>query len=70
MLEQLAGFDDLLTFQDRIRLDVLRNRVLLLEGKQEPALDGLRKLAERAQRSGNMDLAAEIWRLIAESLAK
>ncbi|AQZ68460.1 regulatory protein [[Actinomadura] parvosata subsp. kistnae] len=70
MLEQLAGFDDLLTFQDRIRLDVLRNRVLLLEGKQEPALDGLRKLAEQAQQSGNMDLAAEIWRLIAESLAK
>ncbi|WP_377269040.1 helix-turn-helix domain-containing protein [Peterkaempfera sp. SMS 1(5)a] len=70
VLDQLVGFDDLLTYQDRIRLDVLRNRVLLLEGEQAPALAGLRKLAEQAQQSGNMDLAAEIWRLVAESLAK
>lgn len=70
ILDQLVGFDDLLTYQDRLRLDVLRNRVLLVEGKQAAALDGLRELAEQAQQSGNMDLAAEIWRLVAESLAK
>ncbi|MFB4271212.1 helix-turn-helix domain-containing protein [Nonomuraea sp. GTA35] len=70
VLDQLVGFDDLLPYQERIRLDVLRNRVLLLEGEQATALDGLRKLAEQAQQSGNMDLAAEIWRLVAESLAK
>jgi transcriptional regulator with XRE-family HTH domain len=70
LLDQLVCFDDLLSYQDRIRLDVLRNRVLLLEGEQAPALAGLRELAEQAQRSGNMDLAAEIWRLVAESLAK
>jgi hypothetical protein len=70
VLDQLVGFDDLLPYQERIRLDVLRNRVLLLEGEQAAALDGLRKLAEQAQQSGNMDLAAEIWRLVAESLAK
>ncbi|MEV0228262.1 helix-turn-helix domain-containing protein [Nonomuraea sp. NPDC050786] len=70
LLDRLTGFDDLLPYQERIRLDVLRNRVLLLEGEQDPALAGLRKLAEQAQQSGNMDLAAEIWRLVAESLAK
>ena len=61
--------DGLLHCQERIRLDVLRNRVLLMEGEQAAALAGLRELAEQAQRSGNMDLAAEIWRLVAESLA-
>ncbi|MED7928047.1 helix-turn-helix transcriptional regulator [Nonomuraea sp. LP-02] len=70
VLDRLAGFDDLLTYQERMRLDVLRNRVLLLEGEQDAALAGLRKLAEQAQQSGNMDLAAEIWRLVAESLTK
>ncbi|MFF0769857.1 helix-turn-helix domain-containing protein [Nonomuraea wenchangensis] len=70
VLDRLVGFDDLLTYQERMRLDVLRNRVLLLEGEQDAALAGLRKLAEQAQQSGNMDLAAEIWRLVAESLTK
>ncbi|MFI7691667.1 helix-turn-helix domain-containing protein [Nonomuraea sp. NPDC049655] len=69
-LDRLTGFDDLLTYQERMRLDVLRNRVLLLEGEQDAALAGLRKLAEQAQQSGNMDLAADIWRLVAESLTK
>ncbi|MGW2213365.1 helix-turn-helix domain-containing protein [Nonomuraea sp. NPDC001684] len=70
VLDRLTGFDDLLTYQERMRLDVLRNRVLLLEGEQDAALAGLRKLAEQAQQSGNMDLAADIWRLVAESLTQ
>ncbi|MGW2145365.1 hypothetical protein ACWCOT_13740 [Nonomuraea bangladeshensis] len=70
VLDRLTGFDDLLTYQERMRLDVLRNRVLLLEGEQDTALAGLRKLAEQAQQSGNMDLAADNWRLVAESLTK
>ncbi|MGW4406628.1 helix-turn-helix domain-containing protein [Nonomuraea sp. NPDC004702] len=70
VLDRLTGFDDLLTYQERMRLDVLRNRVLLQEGEQEAALAGLRKLAEQAQQSGNMDLAADIWRLVAESLTQ
>lgn len=69
-LDRLVGFDDRLTYQDRLRLDVLRNRVLLLEGEQTAALAGLRELAEQAQQSGSMALAAEIWRFVAEALAK
>jgi transcriptional regulator with XRE-family HTH domain len=69
LLDRLAGFDDLIPYHDRIRLDVLRNRALLLEGERETALAGLRGLAEQAQQSDSMDLAAEIWRLVAESLA-
>ncbi|MEZ7130470.1 hypothetical protein ACBR40_34500 [Nonomuraea sp. AD125B] len=70
VLDRLTGFDDLLTYQERMRLDVLRNRVLLLEGEQDTALAGLRKLAKQAQQGGNMNLAADIWRLVAESLTK
>lgn len=69
VLDQLVGYDELLTYQDRIGLDVLRHRVLLHEGERDTALTGLRGLAEQAQRSGDMSLAAEIWRLVAESLA-
>ncbi|MFJ2771410.1 helix-turn-helix domain-containing protein [Streptomyces sp. NPDC087300] len=69
VLDRLVGHDDLLTPQDRIGLDVLRHRVLLHDGERDTALTGLRDLAEQAQRGGDMSLAAEIWRLVAESLA-
>jgi transcriptional regulator with XRE-family HTH domain len=68
-LTRLEGFDDTLSYQDRVRLDVLRNQVLLMTGERDAALAGLRALAEQAQAGGNMDVAAEIWRMIAESLA-
>ncbi|MEV6289883.1 helix-turn-helix domain-containing protein [Streptomyces sp. NPDC051896] len=70
LLARLRDFEDLTPYQERIRLDVLRNRVLLMEGDREGAVTGLRDLAEQAQASGNMDLAAEIWRLVAESLTQ
>ena len=69
LLDRLEGADDLLSYQERTRLDVLRNRVLIREGEHEAGITGLRALAEQAQKSGNMDLAAEIWRQVAESLA-
>ncbi|MQY32204.1 hypothetical protein SRB17_01470 [Streptomyces sp. RB17] len=68
LLDQLEGFDDVTSYQEQVRLDMLRNRVLLMEGNREEAITGLRGLAEQAQSNGNMDLAAEIWRLIAESV--
>ena len=69
LLDQLDGFDDMLSYQDRVRLDVLRNQVLLMEGEHEAGIAGLRALAEQAQTGGSMDLAAEVWRQVAESLA-
>ncbi|MGW1910654.1 helix-turn-helix domain-containing protein [Streptomyces sp. NPDC002076] len=70
LLTQLEGFKDVTPYQEQVRLDMLRNRVLLMEGNREAAITGLRDLAEQAQSSGNMDLAAEIWRLVAESLTQ
>jgi transcriptional regulator with XRE-family HTH domain len=70
LLERLDGVDLRISFQLRIEMDVMRNRILILDGKREDGLAGLRALAEQAQRSSNMTLAADIWRLIAETLAQ
>ncbi|MBT2677297.1 helix-turn-helix domain-containing protein [Streptomyces sp. SD31] len=60
--------DDLrLTYRDRIRLDMLHNRLLILEGHAQQGVQQLRELAERAQQTSNIDLAAEIWRTLAET---
>ncbi|MEU3891864.1 helix-turn-helix domain-containing protein [Streptomyces sp. NPDC029041] len=56
-----------LTYRDRIRLDVLHNRLLILEGQAQQGAQQLRELAERAQQTSNIDLAAEIWRTLAET---
>lgn len=58
-----------LTYRDRIRLDVLHNRLLILEGHDRVGIRQLRRLGERAQQTSNIDLAAEIWRVLAETLA-
>ncbi|MCX5535270.1 hypothetical protein OG785_32565 [Streptomyces sp. NBC_00006] len=47
---------------------MLRNRVLL-EGERDTTVAGLRELAAKAQHSGDMGLAAEIWRPVAETPA-
>lgn len=70
LLDRLAGTDLRMTYRERVRLDVLRNQALLLEGKDEEGLAGLRTLAQQAQQDANIDLAAEIWRIAAESLAQ
>lgn len=56
-----------LTYRDRIRLDMLHSRLLIQEGHTEQGTGQLRELAERAQQTSNIDLAAEIWRTLAET---
>ncbi|WLQ38510.1 helix-turn-helix domain-containing protein (plasmid) [Streptomyces castrisilvae] len=67
----LAGLarDELMTYRDRVRFDVLRYQLSVLEG-DESGVQGLGALAEEAQASGNIDLAAEIWRILAEALTQ
>lgn len=67
----LAGLarDELMTYRDRVRFDVLRYQLSVLEG-DEGGVQGLGALAEEAQASGNIDLAAEIWRVLAEALTQ
>ncbi|MFE9018903.1 helix-turn-helix domain-containing protein [Streptomyces sp. NPDC007808] len=63
-----AGEDgrQLLSYRDQIRFDVLRGLLALRAGDRE-ALRDLREIAARVQ-AGNMpDLAAEVWRTVAEN---
>ncbi|WP_249416682.1 helix-turn-helix domain-containing protein [Streptomyces sp. TS71-3] len=67
-----AAYDELvldelrLTYRDRIRLDMLHNRLLIEEGHARQGVQRLRELAEQVQQTSNIDLAAEIWRALAE----
>ncbi|MFF8600017.1 helix-turn-helix domain-containing protein [Streptomyces sp. NPDC015232] len=70
LCERLAEEELLLSFRDRVRLDVLRCQILATEGRPEEAVDTLRTLAREANESLNTDLAAEVWRTLAETLAR
>jgi hypothetical protein len=58
----------MLTYRDRIRLQTLDSLLLIVEGHQEQGLTQLKRLGEDARRASNLDLAAEIWRVLAETL--
>ncbi|MFD9502013.1 helix-turn-helix domain-containing protein [Streptomyces sp. NPDC060035] len=55
----------LLSYRDRIRLEVLRG-LLDAHAGDVSALSRLRSLAESVQQAGMPDLAAEVWRAVAE----
>ncbi|MET7701261.1 transcriptional regulator, partial [Streptomyces sp. NPDC005485] len=69
LLGELAGDELRMSYRDGVRLDILRYRLRILAGDASGA-EGLRVLAERAQADANIDLAAEIWRILAEALAQ
>jgi tetratricopeptide (TPR) repeat protein len=68
LLTELAEVEPRMTYRDRVRLDILRQQLLIRSGDAS-GVQGLRVLAEQAQADANIDLAAEIWRILAESLA-
>ncbi|MFD5483319.1 helix-turn-helix domain-containing protein [Streptomyces hawaiiensis] len=63
-----AGEDDknLLSYRDQIRFDVLRSLVALRSGDRA-ALDRLREIASQVQAENMLDLAAEVWRTVAQN---
>lgn len=69
LCEEFSEKDILLSFRDRVRLAVLRNRLLILSGQAEKGIHNLQLLAEEADSALNVDLAAEIWRTLAETLS-
>lgn len=69
LLGELAGDAPRMTYRDQVRLEMLRHQLLILGG--DPAgIQGLRTLAQQAQEDANIDLAAEIWRMLADALAE
>ncbi len=63
-----AGENDksLLSYRDQVRFDVLRNLVALRAGDRD-VLKDLREIASQVQAANMPDLAAEVWRTVAES---
>ncbi|MFE4658533.1 helix-turn-helix domain-containing protein [Streptomyces hydrogenans] len=69
LLDRVRGAVPQMTYRNRVRLDILDGRLLIVEGEEQAGLDRMRALAEEAQASANIDLAADIWRLLAETLS-
>lgn len=69
LLGELALEEPRMTYRDRARLDILRHQLRILSGDLG-GVAGLRALAEQAQADANIDLAADIWRILAEALAQ
>lgn len=59
-----------ITHRDSIRLRILEAQLMITEGRLSEGADRLREMGEEAQRAANVDLAAEAWRLLAESLTQ
>ncbi|MEU5910532.1 helix-turn-helix domain-containing protein [Micromonospora sp. NPDC047527] len=71
--QELAGrIDDSggrLSFRDRLRIEVLRGRLSIVEGDTEAGIAHLQRLAHNATAAHNLELAAEAWRSLAETLS-
>lgn len=67
LLAGLAEAEPRMTYRDRVRVEVLRGRLRFLAG-DDTALHTLRALAERARQDAGLDLAAELWGVVADLL--
>ncbi|MFH8757255.1 helix-turn-helix domain-containing protein [Streptomyces atroolivaceus] len=70
LLDRVRGTDPRMTYRNRVRLEILDSRLLIIEGREPEGLQRMRALAEEAQAASNIDLAADIWRLLAETLTQ
>ncbi|MGW1840196.1 helix-turn-helix domain-containing protein [Streptomyces sp. BBFR2] len=68
LCEGLGENPEHLTYQDRIRHRTLVAQLRILKGEQAAAVADLQRLARQAQEAANIDLSAEVWRALAESL--
>ncbi|MGW1274993.1 helix-turn-helix domain-containing protein [Streptomyces sp. NPDC002491] len=58
-----------LEFRDMIRFEVLVHLLDIISGQVEAGVRAIEALAGKAHEASNMDLAAEIWKNLAETLA-
>jgi transcriptional regulator with XRE-family HTH domain len=65
---RLADADLRLAAHDRARFEILRSQILIAQGEVAQGIEGLRREAQRAHGALNLDLAVDIWRLVAETL--
>lgn len=69
LLGALAADQPRMTHREQVRLEMLRHQLLILGGDPS-GVQGLRTLAQQAQEDANIDLAAEIWRVLADALTQ
>ncbi|MET9324313.1 helix-turn-helix transcriptional regulator [Streptomyces sp. NPDC003038] len=69
LLGALAGDQPRMTYRGQVRLETLRHQLRILDGDPS-GIQGLRALAQQAQQDANIDLAAEIWRVLADALTR
>ena len=67
--ESVDAQRSLLSFRDRIKLAALRARLMILRGDRDKGIAQLQQLAQEAQQSHNVELTADVWRGLAETLA-
>lgn len=70
LCEQLDERPSLLSFRDNLRYRALRGRLLVLDGRTGAGVQALRELAQHAQSNLNLELATDIWRTLATTLAE
>jgi transcriptional regulator with XRE-family HTH domain len=69
-VDALEGRESLLGYRDLARLAVVRGQLLIVEGRRAAGVQLLEERAREAQQSGNIELAASIWRTLAQTLAQ
>ncbi|MGW7139541.1 helix-turn-helix domain-containing protein [Streptomyces xanthophaeus] len=55
--------------RDQVALEILRNQMAIVAGDRAAAQGAMERIAKEARESGNVEVAAEAWRALAESLA-
>jgi hypothetical protein len=60
---------DRLSFREQIRLRSLEGHLQIMDGRTEEGVAVLQRLAQQAHEAHNVELAADIWRRLAELLA-
>ncbi|WBC15456.1 helix-turn-helix domain-containing protein [Micromonospora sp. WMMA1998] len=60
----------LLSFRDRLKLAALQARLAILGGDADGGIRALQDVARQAEQAHNVELAAELWRSLAETLAR
>lgn len=69
LLGELAVEESRMTYRGRMRLEIMRHRLRILSG-DESGVQGLHELAAQARADANIDVAADIWRVLAETLTQ
>ncbi|MET7962095.1 helix-turn-helix domain-containing protein [Micromonospora zamorensis] len=70
LCEAAAAQRSLLSFRDRLKLAALHARLSILGGDADGGIRALQDVARQAEEAHNVELAAELWRNLAETLAK